>query len=441
MLHPQPPVQERAGLALLICLHIVTCCMSLLYLADTNNPVAVDPAIFHIFFDRARLHVAIPAVAAFALVFPVFLFARFSFGYFVGFYFYTMIVGYLWLNCFTDFNYNHLLAGLSAALSALAFLLAALFVHLPIPQTYVLTIRGFDRLLTSILLSATATIAVSAVYNFRFVSLTDIYHFRDALSAPRLLNYLVWIVSSALLPFAFAGLALRRAFWQACAVPLLLLLFYPITLSKLHLLSPAWLVAVLLLSRIQNARAAVVLSLLVPTLTGVALHIAFKEQTAIYFSTVNFRMIAIPSSAMDVYNDFFFRHNLTYFCQTSVVRRILSCPYQEPLGQLMEQTYKLGNLNASLFATEGIASVGLWFAPVSALLCGLVIAFGNRMSDGLPPRFILTSGAVLALVMLNVPLSTVLVTHGAAILFALWYVTPRSIFAADDQAAVLRAHK
>jgi hypothetical protein len=43
------------------------------------------------------------------------------------------------------------------------------------------------------------------------------------------------------------------------------------------------------------------------------------------------------------------------------------------------------------------------------------------------------SGAVLPLVLLNVPLSIVLVTHGAAILFLLWYITPRSMFRLDGE--------
>ena len=88
----------------------------------------------------------------------------------------------------------------------------------------------------------------------------------------------------------------------------------------------------------------------------------------------------------------------------------------------------MGNFNASLFATEGIASVGLALAPFTALACGLVIALGNRLSAGLKPRFILISGAALPQVLLNVPLTIALLTNGAAFLFLLWYVTPRSIF-------------
>jgi hypothetical protein len=68
------------------------------------------------------------------------------------------------------------------------------------------------------------------------------------------------------------------------------------------------------------------------------------------------------------------------------------------------------------------------FAPVAVLAGGLIIAIGNRLSAGLPPAFILISGAVIPQLLLNVALSTVLLTHGAGLLFLLWYITPRTIF-------------
>jgi hypothetical protein len=431
-------IKERGRLALLICLHIVICCVSLIYVANNDSPV-VDPAPFHIFFDPARLHIAVAVIAIFAPLSLVFVFARFSFGYFAGFYLYTMILGYLWLNCFTDLNYDHRAAGLSAAVSAAAFLVAALFVSPTIPRSFALSERNFDLLLIFILVLASATIAVGAIYNFRLVAFTRIYDYRDMLDSPKVLNYLVTIVSGALLPFAFAAFVARGAWWGACAAVLLLLLFYPITLSKLPLFAPVWLGAMLVLSAVFRARTAVVLSLFLPILCGVALHIAFKSPSALYFSTVNLRMIAVPSNAMDIYNDFFSRHDLTWFCQISALKQIMSCPYQEPLWVLMEKAYNLGNLNASLFATEGIASVGLLWAPLSAFACGLIIALGSRMADGLPHGFVLMSGALLPLVLLNVPLSIVLITHGAAILFLLWYITPRSMFKQDSAPSASRA--
>jgi len=238
-----------------------------------------------------------------------------------------------------------------------------------------------------------------------------------------------------LLPFAFACFIARKRYWFAALALLLLLSFYPITLSKLVFFTPAWLVALAFLSRILGVRTALILALLLPTLLGVLIVLPKTAETPFYFEagtrylyTVNFRILAIPAIAMDVYSDFFSRQPLTYFCHISALKPFVSCPYQDQLSLVMERAYRLGNFNASLFATEGIASVGLLFAPLAALFCGLVIALGNRLSAGLPPRFVLISSAVIPEVLLNVPLSVALLTHGLAILFLLWYITPRTIF-------------
>ena len=237
-----------------------------------------------------------------------------------------------------------------------------------------------------------------------------------------------------LLPFAYAGLLLRGAHWRAAAALALLLLFYPVTLTKLTLFAPFWLLFLTLLSRRCEIRMAVVLSLAVPIAIGVILATLFKahiltyEASITFFGAINFRMIAVPSLAIDIYNDFFATHPATLFCQISVLKALVACPYAEPLALLMTDNYQLGNLNASLFATEGVASVGAAFAPVAALACGLVIALANRASAGLPARFILLSSAMLVQVLINIPLTIALVTYGGALLFLLWYVTPRSIF-------------
>jgi hypothetical protein len=421
--------RERLRLGLLICIHIVICCVSLVYVAHYRFPLAFVPSTFHIFFDPSRWYVAVAVVAAFSLVAILFVRAGFSFGYFAGFYFYTMVLGYLWLNCFTDLNYDHRAAALSAAASAVAFLLPALFISSPVRQMYTMTAKSFDRLLTSILALGIATIALGAFYNFQLVGLAEMQEYRAKLDAPTSVNYLVTMVSTALLPFALAGFVATKAHRRAIAVLALLLLFYPITLNKTVLFAPLWLVSLLALSRIFEPRVTVILSLLAPVLAGLALIVLFGTHAALYFATVNFRMIAIPSIAIDVYNDFFSRHDLTHFCQISPLKRIMQCPYQDPLSVVMKNNYQLGYFNASLFATEGIASLGTWFAPVAVFLCGLVVALGNRLSAGLPPAFILISGALLPPVLINVPLTTVLLTHGAGFLFLLWYVTPRSIFA------------
>jgi hypothetical protein len=425
----------RIRTAGLILLHTALCCISLAMVAGVWFAVPVDPAPFHIFYNSAGLPVAIGAVSAFAILSVAFCFARFSFGYAVAFYFYTMVSGYLWLNCFSDLHYDHKWSAISAAASAVTFLLPALFIVSPLPQIYALSANAFDRLLTVMLLLAGAAVLVGALYNFRLVGIVNIYDFRNRIESPVIANYAIAVSSGALLPFAFAGFVARKAYWQAGAALLLLLLVYPITLSKLALFAPFWLMAMLLLSRFFAAKTAVIMSLLAPVLIGLILHVLLRADSVMYVSVVNFRLLAIPSNSLDIYNDFFSRHEPTYFCQITLLKRFMECPYQEPLWSLMDKVYDLGNFNASLFATEGIASVGSLLAPLVTFVCGVAIALANRLSAGLPPRFILLSGAVLLPILLNVPFSIALNTHGGALLFLLWYITPRAIFETTPPAA------
>ncbi|WP_249140223.1 hypothetical protein [Bradyrhizobium manausense] len=414
------------GLALLILSHLALGCISLIC-------VALAYPQFHIFFRQEALPAAIVSVAAFAVLAVLFARARFSFGYFVGYYLFVMIAGYLWLNSFSQFGYNHRLSGLSAAASAVAFLLPALY-QPTLPRLLTLSPQAFERLLTWIVLIGAAVAVIGAYYNFRLVSIGDIYRYREALTAPTIVNYLVGIVTSALLPFAFACYALRGSYWRAIAVIVLLLLFYPVTLSKQAFFAPAWLMLMLAATRFLDLRLTVVLSMVVPVAAGVLLFVLFRygllpERFAMpFFQLVNLRMMTFPSLAMDYYNEFFFGHDLTRFCQISFLKPLMTCPYQEPLAVVIYKSFGIGGyFNASLFATEGIASVGPLFAPVPALVCGIVIAIVNGMSAGVPQRIILVSGALLPQTLLNVPFTTVMLTNGAALLFLLWYVMPRGI--------------
>jgi len=402
--------------------------------------VAIRYPEFQIAFYSGWLPSAILAASSFASLSWLFAIARFSPGYLIGFYLYIMMLGFLWINVFAPLQYDHVLSGTSAAVSAVAFLLPAALIRSPLSQVYALSIRSVDRLLIAILLAGVATIAAGAKYNFKLVGLDDIYQYRVDLAFPTALSYAIGIVSSALLPLAYACFALRSQFWRAGFVILLMLLFYPITLSKMSLFAPAWLVGLTIASRMFGSRATVVLSVLAPVSLGVALFsldnsgLLTSGVLAAYFGLVNFRMTAIPSLAMEYYNHFFAAHQLTHFCQIRLLGPLVDCPYNEPLAVIMSKYYDAGGLfNASLFATEGIASVGPVFAPLTAFACGLVIAIANRMSTGLPDRFILLSGGVLTQAFLNIPFTTTLLSQGAAFTFLLWYLMPRDMFRLDPR--------
>ena len=432
---PKTPTRGRIALLVLLYVYVAACCVSLFYVAYYFRG-------YHVLnYDPSQLVPGLLMAAPLAALAFVFALARFSFGHLLGFCFYTIVFGYLFLARSSALDYDHVLGSISAFISLLAFLAPALFITAPIKQRLVLSRAGFERVLALVLVLSILIVGVASLFNFRLVGLADMYAFRAQLDFPAPVRYAIGNLVGTLLPFAFAGyLALGKP-WRALAALVLIGLFYPITLTKLTLFAPFWLVFLWWLGRSFEARIAVVLSLLLPVSIGDLLLPLLASGTLSYqhfidfFGTINFRMIAVPSIALDLYSHFFTRHDLTHFCQIQVLKRFIACPYSEYLSVIMSKTYDLGAVNASLFATEGVASLGLKGAPLAALACGLVTAFVNRLSHGLPPRFILVSAGALTQIMMNVPFSTSLLTDGAAVLFLLWYVTPRDLFEQGDSKA------
>ncbi|MBR0800492.1 hypothetical protein JQ615_34510 [Bradyrhizobium jicamae] len=414
-----------AVLLILLCVHDATLFSSVAYSAGSFSNV--------INYQPSTATAMIFGVSLFTLVSAVFAVANFSVGFFLGFYFFTMILGYLWFERFSFLSYNHHLAVASIILSGAAFFLPSLLVRSPVRQVLQWPAPSFDLMIHGLFLLAAAILVAGAAYHFKLVGLSEMYEFREEIQYPLVIRYGAGIITVALLPVAFACWAMSKRYWKAAAALLIMVAFYPVTLTKLTLLAPFWLLFLAALSAVVAGRTAVILSLLLPMSAGIAALTLARwgmiplDAGRMYFGNINVRMIAMPSMALEVYNNYFASHPLTHFCQINLLKTLMSCPYHEQLSVLM-RGYNLGAFNASLFATEGIASVGLWFAPLSALGCGLIIALGNRLSAGLPARFILVSGGMLPVVLLNVPLSTNLLTNGVAVLFLLWYVTPRSIF-------------
>jgi hypothetical protein len=345
-------LRSKLTLALLIGVHSIVCCVSLIQVAQRQ---------FYIFYDDTLLVYAIVGAVACSTISLLFVFVRFSFGYFAGFYLYSMVLGFIWIDTFSKYSYDKKAAAVSAVLSLLLFLAPALLIKSSFRYQFELSRITFDRLLQAVLAVGVVTAAVASTYHFRLVSIMHIYDFRDEIEFPGILRYLIGINTAALLPFTFAGfLVLRRPAWAAATL-LLLLLYYPITLSKFAFFASTWLIVISLLTRVFEARRAVIITLLLPMLVGVIVNPVFavtpylNEVARPYFNLVNIRMMAIPSSAMDIYNEYFSYHPLTYYCQISFLKTLTHCPYQAPLSVVMNNTYGFGNLNASLFATEGVA--------------------------------------------------------------------------------------
>jgi hypothetical protein len=428
---------RKAGLVLRTVLLLVF--FGLLFFSLTKVPYA-QPA-FHVgFAEHWRELIVVPACLT-IVVGAAFVFANFSFGYLIGFYLFMMMAGYFWLNTFSVLTYDHRTALISAVASIVLFLLPCLMIRGP-RWSYPLSHRHFDRIPEAILCFATGILIVCAWDGFHLAGLLGAEQYRTELAQthPRAIEYAIGNVNGALIPFAFACFLARRRWMMLAAICAVSLLYYPVTLTKLSLFTAPLLIFMAIISSRFEARVSVILSLLVPLVIGLSAVTGsewddIELPRLVLFGALNFRPLAIPAISLEHYFAFFSDHAFTGFCQISALKAIIACPYGDQLGVVLANQYHLGNMNASLFATEGIASVGPRFAPIAALACGFVIALGNKVSAGLPPRFILISAAVISHILLDVPLSTTLLSKGLGLLMLLWYLTPRNWSRNDDRVA------
>ena len=363
-------------------------------------------------------------------VIPLFLLARFSFGYLVGVSFYGVIAGFVWITYFSDLAYDHEQARLSAIASLLMFLLPLLFQTAPLRRTIVLSPRAMHRFLILALCFAAALLVWNGSYGVAFVGIREAEGLRSTFARPTILNYITGSMIGAVLPFAFAYFAQQRRYYMAAASIVSIVVFYPVLLNKTVLLAAAWLPFLFFMFRTFAPRRATVLALLIPLSLCLAFFAVAPEQGPIgllateLFGYTNIRMFAIPSIAMNYYSEFFAGNKLTDFCQINIVAAVIGCPYTRQLSLILADHYGVGNLNASLFSTEGIASVGPVWAPISALVCGLIVSVGSNVSARLPPPLIAASAGLVVQALLNVPLSTNLLSNGLLVLLLLWYITP-----------------
>lgn len=338
--------RSRALVPLLLLAHVVVCCVSFYFVQQYYGYMK------GIRFDPDLIGAAIVSLLPFfALGFFLVRARRASFGYGLSFYFFSMIVGYAWLSSFSDFQYNKGVAAVSIFLSAVAFFIPAIFVMPRMPRPIELSRLDLSRLLFGILAFAGIILALSSGYHFQVVGLGEIYSHRDQIEIPGILRYGIGISTGALLPFALTLSIFQGRLFVGLLASVLLVLFYPVTLLKLALFAPAWVVFLALLSRFAEARVMVILSLLLPALAGLlvalmglAMDVPFDGTSGIrrLFDLVNFRMLAIPAVSFDMYSDFFSRNPLTYFCQISWLKPVVSCPYAKPLSVVLNGAYGIG---------------------------------------------------------------------------------------------------
>lgn len=409
-----------AGVLLLIalCLSVIVQCGSLLLVTEHFG-------YFDMYFDISKPIFIVCSLLLFSGASMLFLCARFSFGYVVGYAFLITVMNFIWLNYFSRLYYDHEIAGVVVAASLLLFLLPALLLGATARRRMEIAPLPFLLLVRSAGVVFIATILFAARYNFRLVGLANIYEFRNQIEFPTVLSYLINMSINVIGPFIFACQIERKRYLGAFAIAAILLMFYPVTLSKTALFAPFWLTALAIAIRGSNPKFGVVALFLLMPLLGIIAHFIGSVSSELYFATVNFRMIVIPANVLEHYLDYFQVNPTTGFCNVGLLQNYLRCSDTEQISVILNQRYALGNQNGSFLATEGVATFGVYFMPIAALLCGGIIGLGNAASNELPARFIAISGGMMPFVMNNIPMSTALLSGGYGLLIVFWALTPK----------------
>jgi hypothetical protein len=406
-------IKRSKAIPILLLLALIIACNQL---GVEIAPGYILPIHFDSTFDT------LSAAALILVALPLLVMADFSFGWLVGLYAYLAVAGYVIYSYASTLPYDHAVARLAIVASLIAFLVPALFVRRE--KTFAISDRTMQWLLIGLMAFAVVIIGLDASYGYRFAGFSQSMALRGEITRPTVLNYVSDMLTCSVLPFALAWFVSRRRWLHAGMAAIIMMAFFPMLLSKVVLFSPIWTIVLFVLFSRLEAKLAVVISLAVPLIVT-ALIYRLSPSTWMPFFVVDIRMIATPSIAIDRYLAFFADHPLTHFCQINMVGHLTGCPYTEQLGVIMHGVYNEGNFNASLFATEGIASVGPLLAPLVTFLCGLVIAAGNVASSRLSPAFVAASSGVFLNVLMNVPLSTSMLSNGGILLFALWSLTKR----------------
>jgi hypothetical protein len=297
--------------------------------------------------------------------------------------------------------------------------------------------KAFWQLFTLLYVILNIWVLISFGGQLHLVSLADVYTQRgsaDSVLRSSFVGYAIGVLGGALNPFLMAvGLKRRPLLYVIGAVGQVLL--FSTTASKLVILSPLLILGVYLLLFWRRSRFGVLPLVLV--VSGVAVSLGLlgsvlqtsKSSPLLSFAlslvyTRTFGMVGILTS---VYAEFFQTHALTYFSHIVLVRNFWPYPYGDALGLVIGGYMFPGDAdvmdaNASFFATDGIAALGIpGIVLAGALFRQFVWLFdssANRQN---------TDVACAALVpvlmsVANASMFTTLLSNGGAALAVILYV-------------------
>ncbi|MCV2349731.1 hypothetical protein [Paucibacter sp. Y2R2-4] len=322
-------------------------------------------------------------------------------------------------------------AQVAIALSMSFIFVAARMGALPTPANS-FSFKNLDRFLGLLTIGTIITIITVNRHHMRLVSFEDVYDLREeatsGASSP-LFNYLTSLVSYCFLSYFFArGIAHKK--WRHLILGILgSIVLYTTTGAKSSLLLLPMTLGVVFLWRSGSgflARTLFTVIVLIFTLIA-----ALPDEGASLWAKaiILVRVIGTSGWTASKYFEYFGSHKYTYYTHIGPIKSLTgNYPYGEnSLGQLIGIEYSgsaEANFNASFWASDGFAACGvagilIVTIPVIAILFAI-----NRLTRVFESRFTVAWITGFIIAMLNVPLSTALLSGGGGVIFLLaWRAT------------------
>ena len=268
-----------------------------------------------------------------------------------------------------------------------------------------------------------------------FASFADINKIRGAANPGALGGYATQIAQTSGCAVMVAFYVVTRRLRYLFAALLFSLLVYGIMASKTAAFAVIWIFYFYLCAKYFSGKSTVrtfvcfifpliMLSILDNLFSGLNSNILLKEASGLVMN----RMYDVPAMAFDLYYIFFQSHPVTYWSHINGISAILTYPYKESLGILMQSEYNLGAYNASFLSSDVLAAYGIGVLPVVCGIFGAMLILINTALQAVPIRVCFILLAVSVFTIASVPMSTAFVSGGLFLLCAIFSYMPRTMF-------------
>jgi len=259
------------------------------------------------------------------------------------------------------------------------------------------------------------------VYTQRFIA-------RDSNVRSPILDYLIMILSGALLPMLLSyGIFKRKNFYLLFSV-LSYILLYSVASNKGYLF---YIPMMYIMFALLRANDFIHSFLRLNSLMGLFIFLSslFFQESLVYnvfMSVFSLRFIMISGVNAVNYIDFFSHHEHTYFSHINLVNKFTNgYPYGDnAIGQVIGDYYygtTDANYNANFLLTDGVAGGGPIFVLITGIIAGVTLRLINSVTRKHDVRFAALPFSIIAVLLMNISLFTTLLSGGLLLVLVIFY--------------------